>query len=232
MEYIQSIKHHETGNRHRFNVQAAQRKSGKAKKQEESVKRELERINRAATGNFSDPTGDRKGQGKQDSRQVKNESSVSQADIQVFSDQVLGQYSVGNAVYLDGRMHQDLLVVGRSCEAFNGDDWEAALIEGESSLGRLDREFLVYFSESGSRTTLRGEDIRVVAPSAPAENAWSTVSVSYVEKDPEDAYSTFNPFGGDYKGFSVAEVCEDVGGAVSPGAGPKPVFKKRRKKRQ
>lgn len=245
---------------------------------------------------------------------------------EVDPEEVLGQYTLDGALFVQGNWHEDLLVSGTECEVFidnkyifNEEDveWRPAevaqvqvkTIKFKDASGdvknRSIRAYTVKVRRSdGSELVLPidPKEIRLRAPKPPvnpptaAEQAaiektelegvkdagWSTVSVSMVpaeediieskvkledgiarpvkvedeplEKeadkketevldDANDAYATFNPFGGDYKGFKIERKEELRSGfdkdpgevsAFSTGAteGKKVKFRSRKKKKR
>ena len=214
------------------------------------------------------------------------EEEEEEEEEEVDPDEVLGQYTLDDTLFLQGNWHEDLLVVGTVCEVFidnqyifNEEDveWRPAevaevqvkTVKHKDAAGDVKNMSLRAYKvkvhrADGSELVLPidPKEIRLRAPKPPEQlptaeeekqielaelqgmkdPGWSTVSVSVVDEeaghvvkledggegqvkvegvgvkkeeeeeekhemevldDENDAYATFNPFGGDYKGFKV-----------------------------
>jgi len=197
-----SITHHETGNRHRYNVNKVLR-DAKKKKETESrnqqyIDRELQRLSGVNSGTVvthSKPP-------------PPMEPPVlpligTDEEYLVNTDQIIGQYDIDGVLYLEGNWHVDMLNSGRHCEVVpNLDDasWQPAVI-----LSKYDDGSLAVKLHSGEVMQLLSDEVRIPAPSAPVRHASQPVVEQVHIEDEGDAYSTFNPFGGSYKGFDMTE---------------------------
>ncbi len=195
-----SIKAHENGGRHRFNLrkesQENEKSELKAKKRHLFLQNELATINRAALRAVGqvDISSDRILRSSFEPLQFdedNDEASESLNTITVVPNQVLGQYFVDNKVYLEGNMHEDLLSIGRHCQAVmlidstdnetdQVDVWCDCTILSIKKKSMLNthktyRKFAVVFDEnslisknSNALKLIPSRDLRIPAPGPPS----------------------------------------------------------------
>ncbi len=129
-----SVRVHMRGNRHARAVRDKEQAAGKARAAAErgqrDVDRELAAIDRAARAALglapAAAAAPAPRQAHQDAARASDEPAEEARDEHgdedspfalLSGEQVLGQYEIDGIVYLEGRLHQDLLQVGRRCEA-------------------------------------------------------------------------------------------------------------------
>jgi hypothetical protein len=132
------------------------------------------------------------GVGKRQAAPALDEDSGNESDEEVVAQhQVLGQYNEDGVVYLQGRWHEDVLVVGRECQVMppDSDDWVAGVIKrcsvsDESMQAQLEYTVALMSdlgidgiaggSDAGTKSSVvvvDSEDLRIAAPSAPPKPA-------------------------------------------------------------
>lgn len=194
----QDIKHHESGNKHKFNVEkflrdAAKRKE-KQKRDKDRLEHDLGSIERAAHEQVKKdallasrvpPAQQRRDWAARKRRRagedVEEESEEEEDDGPAFEGaplpgEILGQYCMKNVLYLDGNWHEDLLMEGTECQSVwsEDDDWHSAKIERtyEQPLPGTHvvvRHYIVAFHDTDIKEEKFARDIRLLPPAAPAE---------------------------------------------------------------